>query len=186
MALVLCVGATLAAASSFRQPGVSAPSRAAPSEYAALASSAATLGAAGTPEPTTEQRHPLPADVPAVSSSPTTACSPGFDSECYAPPPPTPAPVLVPTSGPAFTLHVPILEYHRVKPPAGESGDVASLIVSPEISPPRWTRSLRPAGRRSPWVSSGTTCGWASSRRPRVSSLHSMTATKTVSYTPLR
>ena len=134
MALVLCIGATLVAASSFRQPGVSAPSIAAPSEYAALASSAATPGAAGTPEPTTEQWHPLPADTPAVSTSPTTAtCAAGFDSECYAPPPPTLAPALVPASGPAFTLRVPILEYHRVKPPAGESGDVASLIVSPEI-----------------------------------------------------
>jgi peptidoglycan/xylan/chitin deacetylase (PgdA/CDA1 family) len=134
MALVLCVGATLVAASSFRQPGVSAPSRAAPSEYAALASSAATPGAAGTPEPTTEQWHPLPADTPTVSSSPTTtACAPGFDSECSAPPPPTPAPALVPTSGPAFTLRVPILEYHRIKPPAGESGSTASLIVPPEI-----------------------------------------------------
>ena len=134
MALVLCVGATLVAASSFRQPGVSAPSIAAPSEYAALASSAATPGAAGTPEPTTEQWRPLPADTPAVSTSPTTAtCAPGFDSECDAPPPPTPAPALVPVSGPAFTLRVPILEYHRVKPPAGESGDAQSLIVPPEI-----------------------------------------------------
>ena len=134
MALVLCIGATLVAASSFRQPGVSAPSRAAPSGYAALASSAATPGAAGTPEPTTEPWHPLPANTAAVSASPTIAtCAPGFDSECYAPPPPTPAPALVRTSGPAFTLRVPILEYHRVKPPAGESGDIASLIVSPEI-----------------------------------------------------
>src|ERR1035437_7378046 len=92
MALVLCVGATLVAASSFRQPGVSAPSRAAPSGYAALASSAATPGAAGTAEPTTEQWHPLPADTPTVSSSPTTtACAPGLDSQCSAPPPPTPA-----------------------------------------------------------------------------------------------
>ena len=30
-------------------------------------------------------------------------------------------------------MRVPILEYHRVKPPAGESGDAASLIVPPEI-----------------------------------------------------
>src|SRR5450759_4491559 len=95
MALVLCVGAILVAASSFRQPGVSAPSIAAPSEYAALASSAATPSAPGTPEPTTEQWHPLPVDTPAVASSPTTACAPGFDSECSAPPPPTTAPVLV-------------------------------------------------------------------------------------------
>jgi peptidoglycan/xylan/chitin deacetylase (PgdA/CDA1 family) len=133
MALVLCVGATLVAASSFRQPGVAAPSRATSSDYASLASSAATPGAAGTLKPTTERWHPLPADTAAATPSPTTACAPGFDSECYAPQPPTPAPALVPTSGPAFTLRVPILEYHRIKPPAGESGSTASLIVAPEI-----------------------------------------------------
>lgn len=134
IALVLCVGATLVAASSFRQPGVSAPSIAAPSEHAALASSAAAFGAAGAPVPTTELWHPLPADTPAVSTAPTrTTCPPGFDSECYVPPPPTPAQALVQTSGPAFTLRVPILEYHRIKPPAGESGSTASLIVPPKI-----------------------------------------------------
>ena len=134
LALALCVGATLVAGSSFRPPGAAVPSMATPPAYVSVAASAATPGAAGTPEPTAEQWLPLPADTPAVSSSPaTTPCAPDLHSECYAPPPPTPAPALVPTSGPAFTLRVPILEYHRIKPPAGESGSIASLIVAPEI-----------------------------------------------------
>ena len=136
MALVLCLAATLVAASSFRQPGVSAPSPsfAAPPEYAALSSSAVMPSAAGTSEPTTWQWQPLPAGTPTVSTSPTAAtCAPGFDSECYAPPPPTPAPTVVPSPGRAFTVRVPILEYHRVKPPAGESGAAASLIVPPQL-----------------------------------------------------
>jgi len=136
MALVLFFGATLVAATSFQEPGVSglSPSIAPPSEHAALASSAATPSVAGTPKPTTEPWHPLPADTSAVSTSPAIAiCATGFDSECYAPPPPTPAPTVVPSPGSAFTVRVPILEYHRVKPPAGESGSTASLIVPPEV-----------------------------------------------------
>lgn len=133
MALALCVGAALVAASSLRQPGVPAPSIAAPSEYSAVASAAATSDPARTPEPSTGGRPALPADTPAFSTSPTATCAPGFESECSAPQPPTPVPALVPAESPAFTLRVPILEYHRIKPPAGESGSTASLIVPPDI-----------------------------------------------------
>jgi peptidoglycan/xylan/chitin deacetylase (PgdA/CDA1 family) len=136
MALVLCLAATLVAASSFRQPGEAAPSRsiAAPSEHLDLSSSAVIPSAAGSPDRATGQWQPLPAGTPAVSTSPTTAtCAPGFDSECYAPPPPGPAPTVVSSPGRAFSVRVPILEYHRVKPPAGESGAAQSLIVPPEI-----------------------------------------------------
>jgi peptidoglycan/xylan/chitin deacetylase (PgdA/CDA1 family) len=63
---------------------------------------------------------------------PLAACAPVTVSGCDTPPPPM-ALAAAPSGGRAFTLRVPVLEYHRVKLPAGESGSAASLIVPPEV-----------------------------------------------------
>ncbi|HEX7591030.1 MAG TPA: polysaccharide deacetylase family protein [Candidatus Limnocylindrales bacterium] len=64
---------------------------------------------------------------------PTTECLPGPNGGC--------AQVAAPTREPSgshgpelsFTVHVPILEYHRVKPAAGETGYAVDLITPPEL-----------------------------------------------------
>lgn len=73
----------------------------------------------------------LPAGTPAaLPAAGPTACAPGPDAACPPVPAPTPLP---PATAAVARFHVPILEYHRVKPPAGETGYVASLIVPPDI-----------------------------------------------------
>jgi peptidoglycan/xylan/chitin deacetylase (PgdA/CDA1 family) len=47
--------------------------------------------------------------------------------------PPTPLPSVNADASPRFILHVPIFEYHRVKPLTGEAGYVAGLVTVPEI-----------------------------------------------------
>jgi peptidoglycan/xylan/chitin deacetylase (PgdA/CDA1 family) len=134
MCVVLSVGAALVSASSFREPrSASSPSTAALSANAAQISSATTPGATATPAAALVEGQPVAADPPAVSAprAPAT-CAPAIALGCDTPPPPL-ALVAAPSPGRAFTLRVPILEYHRVKPPAGESGGAESLIVPPEI-----------------------------------------------------
>jgi peptidoglycan/xylan/chitin deacetylase (PgdA/CDA1 family) len=136
IALALCLAATLVAASSFREPGSSATSRsaAASSVPSVVAAFGANPSASATPEPTAQPRPLLPVYTPSVSALPALAsCAPVAVTGCDTPPPPTPILSVTPFSGPTFALRVPILEYHRVKPPAGESGGAASLIVPPEI-----------------------------------------------------
>lgn len=85
------------------------------------------------PETTIEPWHPVSAATPDVTGPPPFAtCTTVIVSWCDTPPPPM-ALVAAPSAGRAFTLRVPILEYHRVKPPAGESGSAESLIVPPEV-----------------------------------------------------
>jgi peptidoglycan/xylan/chitin deacetylase (PgdA/CDA1 family) len=59
-------------------------------------------------------------------------CDPGVDEICGTVPAPTPLPSEKSLANMVLKFHVPILEYHRVKPYAGETGYAVSLIVPPE------------------------------------------------------
>ena len=127
LALILCVGASLAAASSFHKSEASAP----PPLVALRPLQPTPADSAG--PPTVEPWHPVAAAAPDVTNPPPLAtCTTVIVSWCDTPPPPM-ALAAMPSVGRAFTLRVPILEYHRVKPLAGESGSAESLIVPPEV-----------------------------------------------------
>jgi peptidoglycan/xylan/chitin deacetylase (PgdA/CDA1 family) len=64
--------------------------------------------------------------------SPGASCAPSADPACVAIPAPPPIPAVNTDVNP-ITTHVPILEYHRVKPPEGETGYAVGLVVPPEI-----------------------------------------------------
>jgi peptidoglycan/xylan/chitin deacetylase (PgdA/CDA1 family) len=70
-----------------------------------------------------------PAGIPV----PATSCLPGPNGGC----PQVAAPTKESSGshGPeaSFTVHVPILEYHRIKPAAGETGYAVDLITPPEL-----------------------------------------------------
>ncbi len=79
-----------------------------------------------------------PATAAAATPSPALAAAPVSSPELEAALPQlapgseaTPTPLPLATPGPGFRLRVPIFEYHRVKPPAGETGYVLDLIVPP-------------------------------------------------------
>jgi peptidoglycan/xylan/chitin deacetylase (PgdA/CDA1 family) len=72
----------------------------------------------------------LPAGTPPADLASAAPCAPGPDAICRPVPEPTPLPTI---AAAGMTLHVPILEYHRIKPPAGETGSARSLIVPPEL-----------------------------------------------------
>jgi len=127
LALILCVGASLAAASSFHESEAAAPAPL----VARQSVQPEPADSAG--PPTVEPWHPVAAAAPDVTNPPPLAtCTTVIVSWCDTPPPPM-ALAAVPSAGRAFTLRVPILEYHRVKPLAGESGSAESLIVPPEV-----------------------------------------------------
>lgn len=59
-------------------------------------------------------------------------CDPLVDADC-GPVPPSPMPSIGAGASPVFSLRVPILEYHRIKPYAGETGSAQYLIVPPTV-----------------------------------------------------
>lgn len=61
------------------------------------------------------------------------SCTELVDVDCLPFVAPTPLASIAPDASPAFALHVPIFEYHRVKPYAAETGYSRDLIVPPEI-----------------------------------------------------
>jgi len=69
-------------------------------------------------------------------------------------------PVTAPASEKAgsFTLHVPILMYHRIVPSAEAGDSIPGLVVPRTRSLPSSTPSSRRAGTRSRWRRSPTTC----------------------------
>lgn len=92
-----------------------------------------------TASPTAAPSVALPAlrATPGVTAPPVElgahpTCGPGALLNCGAGSEPTPLPSL-PSASPATTIHVPIFEYHRVKPPAGETGLAQQLIVPPDV-----------------------------------------------------
>ena len=92
-----------------------------------------------TSSPTAAPSVALPASAatptiadPPVEPSAQPTCGPGALSSCGGGSEPTPLPSL-PSASPATTIHVPIFEYHRVKPPAGETGTAQQLIVPPDL-----------------------------------------------------
>lgn len=79
-------------------------------------------------------RHVAPTDTePPAEASASPTCGPGIPSRCDFWSAPTPLPSLTFDAGPVPTVHVPIFEYHRVKPLAGETGIAQQLIVPPEL-----------------------------------------------------
>ncbi|HEX7491639.1 MAG TPA: polysaccharide deacetylase family protein [Candidatus Limnocylindrales bacterium] len=70
-----------------------------------------------------------PSEVPAASAT----CRPEYNNGCLPVAAPTRNALASQGPGPDFTVHVPILEYHRIKPAAGETGYTAGLITPPEI-----------------------------------------------------
>lgn len=83
---------------------------------------------------------PLPTAWDALPPATPQPVAPAADPTCVRGPggpcPTVPEPTAMPSveaAGAGVTLHVPILEYHRIKPPAGETGYVQSLIVPPEL-----------------------------------------------------
>jgi peptidoglycan/xylan/chitin deacetylase (PgdA/CDA1 family) len=60
------------------------------------------------------------------------SCTALVDVDCRPFVAPTPLPA-VPSSAAALPLHVPIFEYHRIKPLQGETGYSVDLIVPPEL-----------------------------------------------------
>ena len=70
---------------------------------------------------------PLPPPSAAATLAPTNTPGPALVQM----PTPPPSPVLDATS--TLTFHVPIFEYHRVKPWAGETGSAHDLIVPPSL-----------------------------------------------------
>jgi peptidoglycan/xylan/chitin deacetylase (PgdA/CDA1 family) len=70
--------------------------------------------------------------APTAQPSPGASCAPSADPACVAIPAPPPIPAVNTDVNP-ITTHVPILEYHRVKPPEGETGYAVGLVVPPEI-----------------------------------------------------
>ncbi len=128
LALVILVGCLSAA--SLGAGGSGSPAgglQATPvgSAVAATASPVRTMPdfSAWQPEPSAIIRPAPPSAGP--------SCYPGDAAGCQLIEAPTPIPP--PGDAAAFTLHVPILEYHRVKPYAGETGYAVGLIVPPEL-----------------------------------------------------
>ena len=135
MAMVLGLGAVLVAASTFHEPvfGQPSPSIAAPPATGSSAPALATAGPTATPEPTASPSQAPALGTPDVSASAGAgSCLPGFDATCPVIPAPTAAPSADPSTNRAVILHVPILEYHRVKPLSGESGYAVDLVVPPD------------------------------------------------------
>lgn len=96
-------------------------------------SAAATVRATDAASPTTAA-WPEPAETtPIDRAAPTTSCLPSYDRECTTAPIPTPLPSITTGAGRAFTVHVTILEYHRIKPDQGETGYAADLITPPNV-----------------------------------------------------
>ncbi len=112
-------------------PSQDAPAPTSPAdEYLGAAIAAVPPMAAPAPTETFGKASPA---KPSIQPALTTICVPSAGTSCPAGPAPTPLPPLAGGANPMTKFHVPIFEYHRVKPPAGETGYVASLIVPPAI-----------------------------------------------------
>lgn len=110
---------------------------AAPSAIAqASPSSGPSNGPAASYPSASSVASPLPSSTgPANSQAPAASgpsCLTGAEPSCVVP---VPSPLLSQSADPSpmAKFHVPIFEYHRVKPPAGEVGYVLSLIVPPAL-----------------------------------------------------
>jgi peptidoglycan/xylan/chitin deacetylase (PgdA/CDA1 family) len=128
--VAITLGAGLAGVGPVRYQAVGAE----PSRTPGLHSAAASAPASVPPS----QPSPSPAASPTFAPQPTgwrrpPACTALVDVDCRPFVAPTPLPSITAAAGPAFTLHVPIFEYHRVKPLAGETGYAVDLIVPPDI-----------------------------------------------------
>lgn len=118
-------------------PAVSAESTA-PSPPVSPAS--ASSGAAGSGLYVGQDESSQPTAAGAVASatnaspqpSPSASCLPAPYRACDTIPAPTVLPSIA-IGGSSFTLHVPILEYHRVKPLQNETGFQVSLVVPPDL-----------------------------------------------------
>jgi len=84
----------------------------------------ATPSAIPTPTPT-----PMPTPTPVPTSTPAGSCV----LVCPAVPTPSPQPTPDQATAASFRLHVPILEYHRIKPSQGERGYRRDLITPPGL-----------------------------------------------------
>ena len=110
---------------------------AAPSAIAqASPSSGRSTGPAASYPSPSSVASPLPSSTgPADSQAPATSgpsCLTGAEPGCVVPvPSPFPSQSADPSTAARF--HVPIFEYHRVEPPAGEVGYVLNLIVPPAL-----------------------------------------------------
>jgi peptidoglycan/xylan/chitin deacetylase (PgdA/CDA1 family) len=84
------------------------------------------------PRPTEVEDAPAAASpLPSAGPNADPSCDPLVDPDC-GPTPPSPMPSIETGAGPDFVLHVPILEYHRIKTAAGETGSRRYLIVPPD------------------------------------------------------
>jgi peptidoglycan/xylan/chitin deacetylase (PgdA/CDA1 family) len=162
VAVVVVAAVALAAAMPFatagHAPAGSSPMAAAPSGDGSSGPDKTTTGAAASgqvrtsnefggvqtvPTPTTTSSpyappgtgvEPAPTGEAAATTqpSPGASCAPSADPGCVAIPVPPAVPAVNADVNP-ITAHVPILEYHRVKPPEGETGYAVGLVVPPEI-----------------------------------------------------
>lgn len=100
---------------------------------AAVEGVSSTFPALAAPSPTASPT----ASVPAATPIPTTIQVPGSASACILVcaevPTPVPEPIPDPVAAASFKLHVPILEYHRIKPWEGETGVARDLITPPDV-----------------------------------------------------
>ena len=109
---------------------------------AACTSSAAQAAPSHPPTPPPARFEPATPPVPSVaptavavvaSPSPAPSPSPGFAPTAPPSRRPPAAPLPAFLAGPSFTLHVPILMYHRIVP-ANQAGDsLPGLVVSPQL-----------------------------------------------------
>jgi peptidoglycan/xylan/chitin deacetylase (PgdA/CDA1 family) len=128
--VVLAVGAAgsgFGTASNARPAGSGVPGSGAPVPGSTGATSSradeiATLASSAGPAET----EPIGGPYPSPS------CIPVNGDGCLAVAAPTKNTSATQGPGADFTLHVPILEYHRIKPPAGETGYSLDLVTPPE------------------------------------------------------
>jgi peptidoglycan/xylan/chitin deacetylase (PgdA/CDA1 family) len=124
------------AAAGARAPSPRPPSRAAVVEpFVAALNPAPQPAASNMPAAMPSQPAPANADAAVAvvaAASPAPACFPEIAAGCGSGQPPAPIESSVDPSS-TLKLHVPIFEYHRIKPPAGETGYVRDLIVPPPL-----------------------------------------------------
>jgi peptidoglycan/xylan/chitin deacetylase (PgdA/CDA1 family) len=135
MLTVLAIASAAASDMGLPATNGSSPS---PSDTHAIAgtserSATATVRTTDTAPPTAGAPHAPPATALVGGAAPTASCLPGYEGMCGSVPAPTPLPSITAGTGRAFAVHVTILEYHRVKPDAGETGYVADLITPPDV-----------------------------------------------------
>ena len=118
--------ATTAAPPALVSPSAATPAATITPGFDATGRSLETPTAGETPF---EIPSPTPTPTPTPSPSPTPPC----EGTCTTVPLPQLGPTPNPAAAAAFRLHVPIFEYHRVKPFDGEGGYSRSLITPPPV-----------------------------------------------------